>query len=113
MDLAPLAWCVVRTLRSTVIRRVQRSTLVESYRLIRNIAGSDSSNNLTEITHSHQSTTPNTLMEAAEFMASTMKKWSPAYQLNEIIMRHVDGCIFGHASYCKFAFQIINSKNTS
>ena len=77
MDLAPLAWCVVRTLRSTVIRRVQRSTLVESYRLIRNITSSDSSTNSTEVTHSPQSTTttPNTLMEAAEFMASTMKKY--------------------------------------
>ena len=94
MDLTPLAWCLFMIIRSTIIDR----SYIE-----------DTQNNLTpsnystNITHSNPlRTIPRSLIETAELLSLTMRRWSPAYQLNEIIMKHVDGCIFGHASCCKF-----------
>ena len=97
MDLAPFAWCLFMTLRFSIIQRRQSSSLEDS-----NDSDVSPSNHSTSL-----GTMPHTLMETAELLSLTMKKWSPAYQLNEMIMRRVDGCIFGHASCRKFIYYII------
>ena len=102
MDLAPLAWCCCRALRYILLGTAQTATVTESLRPTPNNHEVALSNTLSEDMHSTNISTsaPDVLVEAAEFIASTMKKWSPAYQLNELIMRRVDGCIFSHASFC-------------
>ena len=92
MDIAPLAWCVSMYCRSVFIERSSISLQGNSVSNRRN------SNNLTNSSSSMSFT----LVEVAEILSITMKKWSPAYQLNEMIMRHVDGCLLGHAAWCKY-----------
>ena len=92
MDIAPLAWCVFMYCRSVFIERSSISLQGNSVSNRRN------SNNLTN----SYSSLSFTLVEVAEILSITMKKWSPAYQLNEMIMRHVDGCLLGHAAWCKY-----------
>ena len=97
MDLAPLAWCLFITLRNIIIDRLERSYIEDAQSTV--IHSEHSGNNAQlQPRRSMQLS----FIETAEILSSTMKKWSPAYQLNEIIMKHVDGCIFGHASCCKF-----------
>ena len=90
MDIAPLAWCVFMYIRTVV---------TESF--------SSNRSNSRSLTNSSRPVSY-TLIEVAEILSLTMKKWSPAYQLNELIMKHVDGCLIGHASCCKLLnFKII------
>ena len=97
MDLTPLAWCLFMTVRNIIIDRLRRSYIEDTQNNL------TPSNYSTNITHSNPlRTIPHSLIETAELLSLTMRRWSPAYQLNEIIMKHVDGCIFGHASCCKF-----------
>ena len=98
MDLAPFVWCLLMTLRFAIMQRQRNSSFEDS-----TDDGDVSSNDTAHL--SLFETMPSTLMETAELLSLTMKKWSPAYQLNEMIMRRVDGCIFGHASCCKFVLR--------
>lgn len=91
MDIAPLAWCIFMYIRSVFSERLPTSSSETSLTNRRN------SNNLPNSSR----TVSFTLVEVAEILSVTMKKWSPAYQLNEIIMRRCDGCLLGHAAWCK------------
>ena len=91
MDIAPLAWCISMYLRSVFSERLPTSSSETSLSNRRN------SNNLPNSSR----TVSFTLVEVAEILSVTMKKWSPAYQLNEMIMRRCDGCLLGHAAWCK------------
>ena len=91
MDIAPLAWCISMYLRSVFSQRLPSSSSETSLSNRRN------SNNLPNSSR----TVSFTPVEVAEILSVTMKKWSPAYQLNEMIMRRCDGCLLGHAAWCK------------
>ncbi len=97
MDLTPLAWCLFMALRNIVINRLRSSSIGASQS---NMTPHNNSFNHTD--SNPLRTIPDSLIETAELLSLTMREWSPAYQLNEIIMKYVDGCIFGHASCCKF-----------
>ena len=91
MDIAPLAWCISMYIRSVFSERLPTFSSETSLTNRRN------SNNLPNSSR----TVSFTLVEVAEILSVTMKKWSPAYQLNEMIMRRCDGCLLGHAAWCK------------
>ena len=102
MDLSPIVWCILCSVHDSIAQRFQRSTTENSYQdeseLHTNSNESTQLNSLRIV--------PSTFMQTAELLSLTMKKWSPAYQLNEMIMKHVDGCIFSHASWRKFIIHI-------
>merc|ERR1719414_1111595 len=75
MDIAPLAWCISMYLRSVFSERLPTSSSETSLSNRRN------SNNLPNSSR----TMSFTFVEVAEILSVTMKKWSPAYQLNEMI----------------------------
>ena len=98
MDLSPIVWCILCSFHDSVAQRFQRSTTENSHR-----DESELNTNSNESTQLNSlRIVPSTFMQTAELLSLTMKKWSPAYQLNEMIMKHVDGCIFSHASWRKF-----------
>lgn len=95
MDLSPIVWCILCSFHDSVAQRFQRSTTENSHR-----DESELNTNSNESTQLNSlRIVPSTFMQTAELLSLTMKKWSPAYQLNEMIMKHVDGCIFSHASW--------------
>ena len=103
MDLSPIVWCILCSIHDSFAQRFQRSTTENSYQ-----DESELNTNSNESTQLNSlRIVPSTFMQTAELLSLTMKKWSPAYQLNEMIMKHVDGCIFSHASWRKFMIHIL------
>ena len=112
MDLAPLAWCLVRALRHITFGNQppthSSAELIGPHRSNDPQPNGSSAYLLNQSNHYHavedfpSVLTSDAMTEAAEFVSATMKNWSPAYQLNEMIMQKVDGCIFSHASLCKY-----------
>ena len=102
MDLSPIVWCILCSFHDSIAQRFQRSTTENSHQ-----DESELNTNSNETTQLNSlRIVPSTFMQTAELLSLTMKKWSPAYQLNEMIMKHVDGCVFSHASWRKFIIHI-------